>query len=69
LYWNFLELNSRQFEKNPRMGPVMVGLRKRSGDEKDTDQKVFDWVNRALAAGDVLRPADAPTQSQASLGL
>lgn len=69
LYWNFLERNSRQFEKNPRMGPVMVGLRKRSDDEKDTDQKVFDWVNRSLAAGDVLRPADAPTQSQASLGL
>lgn len=61
LYWSFLERNTETLENNPRLRPIMMGLRKRAAEEKLQDQRVFDWVTSTLDVGDRLEFGDYPT--------
>ena len=58
LYWAFLARHEKRLSGNPRMNLVLGSLRKRSDDNKDRDQRVFDVVTERLAAGDEIRPED-----------
>ena len=43
-----------------RMMRTMGSLRRRADDRKAQDAAIYDWVQRTLAAGERLRPEDAP---------
>jgi deoxyribodipyrimidine photolyase-related protein len=60
LYWAFLARNGEGLAKNPRLRMIYATLKKRPSVNRERDAAVHAWVVRALAAGEALRPEDAP---------
>lgn len=60
LYWNFLSRNQDSLADNPRLRPVIYGLKKRKGADLSKDQAVFEWATNTLQAGGLLKPEEMP---------
>lgn len=57
LYWAFLERHKATLQKVDRMRLPMASLEKRSKDKRNTDAKLFDWVQSTLGKGETLTPS------------
>ncbi len=56
LYWSYLARHSTSFQGNFRMKMAMNNLKRRSVEEKENDQLVFDWVSNNLSNNQRLHP-------------
>lgn len=60
LYWAFLARHEDALKDNVRMALPLKSLTKRSGNQRDRDERVFSRVNAVLASGDALKPREFP---------
>jgi deoxyribodipyrimidine photolyase-related protein len=60
MYWAFLERHREELTGVQRMMRTMGSLRRRADERKAQDAATYAWVQRTLAAGERLRPEDAP---------
>ncbi|MEJ2085340.1 MAG: cryptochrome/photolyase family protein [Acidobacteriota bacterium] len=58
LYWAFLARHRKRLAENPRMNLVLGSLRKRSAENRDLDQRIFDIVTERLGDGAEIRLED-----------
>lgn len=60
LYWQFLARNEQRLAGNVRIAMPLRSLAKRAHEQRELDQRTYDWVRRTLEQGEVLLPTDAP---------
>jgi deoxyribodipyrimidine photolyase-related protein len=60
LYWAFLARHEAMLRANPRTGPAVLGLNRRSASERARDQVILAHVLERLQAGAVLSPEQLP---------
>ena len=60
LYWAFLDRHKASLESNPRMGTVMMSLRKRTDEKRHHDRAIHEWVSASLQRGERLTPSGIP---------
>lgn len=60
LYWAFLTRHEQHLSGNPRLALPLAAMRKRAADQRDLDDRVFEWVRKTLAVGAELSPEAAP---------
>jgi deoxyribodipyrimidine photolyase-related protein len=58
MYWSFLSRHEDRFQGNIRMAMPMRSLKKRAEAAKWADARIFEGVQRRLAAGEAVTPAD-----------
>ena len=61
LYWAFLDRHREALAGNPRMTLALASLGKRGARRRDLDRRIFEHVDRALAAGQTLSPEGTPS--------
>ncbi|MEB3196486.1 MAG: cryptochrome/photolyase family protein [Candidatus Sericytochromatia bacterium] len=57
LYWAYLDRHQARLTASARLGPVLGTVRRRTPDEVQRDQAVFEALRAALDAGEAFRPA------------
>jgi deoxyribodipyrimidine photolyase-related protein len=55
-YWSFLARHYEKLSQNPRIGPVLRSLQRRSREQIDEDQKYFEVALTILEKGEPLSP-------------
>ena len=58
LYWAFLDRHRTVLGSNPRLRVIMAALRRRSEEQRTTDEKTFQTVATVLANGDEVTGSD-----------
>ncbi|MHC4262888.1 MAG: cryptochrome/photolyase family protein [Planctomycetota bacterium] len=61
LYWSFLSRNEERLRGNVRVAMPLRSLAKRSGEQRELDERVYEHVRRTLADGERLDPEEMPT--------
>jgi deoxyribodipyrimidine photolyase-related protein len=56
LYWAFLARHEPHLSGNPRLALPLATMRKRGEEQRDLDDRAFEWVRATLAAGAELQP-------------